>query len=536
MREIALYDYQAQAVEALRENITKGVRRQVLCAPTGSGKTVMAAYLLKAAHAKGSRAYFLCDRVALINQTSAVLDDYGIPHGVIQADHWRYLPDEPIQVASQQTLERRGWPANVDLMVVDECHTMRDQTTKQIAKTGAVVLGLTATPFTPGMGKVYEAVVSVTTTNRLIEDGRLAPFTIFAPAPIDMEGARVTAGEWSDKAAEERAMRVVGDVVKNYLKFAEGRKFIAFGATIAHCEQIQRELVNAGVRCELYTAYTSSSEREAILDEYRKPTSQIRGLVSVAALAKGFDVPDVSCLIIARPLRSSFAEHIQIVGRGLRADSQDPEKKCVIIDHAENCLRFGPRMAEFFENSVSQFEEAPKGKAKKVPVYDYYETYETGDRVRHLGAEYEAVHGIPHGCVPGVHHGWELVKEKEEQWRKCHQCDHVHKHRPECPHCGYEYPRRETVHEEGELTNIEFVAAQRAEQARWWSGILWIAERSKVQKTTGFAAHKFRDKFGVWPTPAVKSLPSSRPDTDVERWMTGQRERYMIAKKAAGAR
>jgi len=528
MKEINLYDYQAQAVKDLRDNIAKGVRKQVLCAPTGSGKTVMAAYLLKAAHAKGSRAYFLCDRVALINQTSAVLDDYGIPHGVIQAKHWRNRPDELIQVASQQTLERRGWPVGVDLMVVDECHTMRDQTTKQIAKTDAVVLGLTATPFTQGMGTVYQDVVSVTTTNRLIEQGRLAPFTIFAPAPIDMDGAEIKNGEWTHEAAEERAMRVVGDVVENYLKFASGRKFIAFGATIAHCEQMQRELMNAGVRCELYTSHTSDTERETILDEYRKPNSKIRGLISVAALAKGFDVPDVSCLIIARPLRSSFAEHIQIVGRGLRADLANPDKKCVILDHAENCLRFGSRMADFFENSITAFEELKKGKPKKLPLYDYYSSYDAGEQVRHLGAEYQAAHYIPPECVPGIYAGWDLLKQKEEQWRKCPKCDHVHTPRPDCPNCGHEYPRRETVHEEGELTNVEYVAAQRVDQARWWAGIRHYQLKKNLKD--GWSAHKYRDRFGIWPSPAVKRTPARPPDKDVADWLLGQWIRYSKGK------
>jgi superfamily II DNA or RNA helicase len=534
VNDINLYDYQTQAVEALRDNIKKGVNRQVLCAPTGSGKTVMAAYLLKAAEAKGSRAFFLCDRVALINQTSAVLDDYGIDHGVIQANHWRRKPDQLVQVASQQTLDRRGWPVDVDLIVVDECHTMREQTVKQIQKTSAVVLGLTATPFTAGMGKVYEDVVSVTTTNRLIDEGRLAPFTIYAPAPIDMEGAAVDSrGEWTHEAAAERAMRVVGDVVENYLKYAMGRKFIAFGATIKHCEQMQRELMNAGIRCELYTSHTSDNEREAILDEYRKPDSSIRGLISVAALAKGFDVPDVSCLIIARPLRSSFAEHIQIVGRGLRSDKANPDKKCVIIDHAENCLRFGPRMADFFENSVSAFEDDKK-KAKKLAVYDYYSTYEEGDKVRHLGKQYVAIRDVGFGEVPGVHPAWELVMG-ETPWIKCYECDHVHPRSPSCPMCGHEYAQRYNLHEEGELTNIEFVAAHKAEQARWWAGILYIAREMKIQKDTGWSSHKFKDKFGIWPSPSIKAIPAKYPDPDVRRWMDGQKQRYLIAKRARGA-
>src|SRR5690606_20047611 len=89
MMNIQLRDYQEESIERLRHNIRRGVMTQVLCAPTGSGKTVCAAYLLHECYEKGKRALFIADRVALIDQTSATLDQYGIPHGVIQADHWR---------------------------------------------------------------------------------------------------------------------------------------------------------------------------------------------------------------------------------------------------------------------------------------------------------------------------------------------------------------------------------------------------------------------------------------------------------------
>jgi DNA repair protein RadD len=531
MTDINLYDYQAQAIEALRENIRKGTKKQVLCAPTGSGKTIMATYLIQAAYERGSKAIFLCDRIALINQTSEVLDRYGIPHGVIQADHWRHRPNELIQVASQNTLERRGWPAGVDLMIVDECHTMRKATTEQIVKTQAVVIGLTATPFTDGMGEVYQEIVSVTTTNKLITDGRLSPFTIFAPATIDMSGAKEVAGEWTDAERERRALRVVGDVVENYLKYGSGRKFIAFGSTINHCRAIRTELMNAGVRCELYTANTPDTEREQILAEYRKPNSQIHGLVSVAALAKGFDVPDVSCLIIARPLKKSFAEHIQIIGRGLRADPADLDKKCVIIDHAENCIRFGADMAEFFENSVQELPEKAKRGRKKFPIYDYYAHYVEGDQVIHLGKMYTATEAILPGMVPGIFEGWE-VEVKDPEWRKCHECKHVHPPKPECPECGFVYPVKQVLHEAGELTNIEFVAGHRAEQLRWYSGLLHYARARNFGKAEGWAAHKFRDKFGVWPSPSVKAVEPRYPDPDVSGWVTSEFIRWKKGTRA----
>ena len=65
-KTLQLRDYQAEAIEALREGVRRGMRRQVLVAPTGAGKTVIASHLLNEASRKGSYALFLVDRVALV--------------------------------------------------------------------------------------------------------------------------------------------------------------------------------------------------------------------------------------------------------------------------------------------------------------------------------------------------------------------------------------------------------------------------------------------------------------------------------------
>lgn len=121
-KEITLRDYQADAIDDLREAMRGGKRKVILCAGTGAGKTVCAAHLLRQADAKGSYALFLVDRVALVNQTSATLDSYGINHGVLQGMHERYAPHENVQVCSIQTLARRVLPRDPDLIVYDECH------------------------------------------------------------------------------------------------------------------------------------------------------------------------------------------------------------------------------------------------------------------------------------------------------------------------------------------------------------------------------------------------------------------------------
>jgi DNA repair protein RadD len=109
MPEIVLRDYQLESVERLRQGIRDGHRSQILCAPTGSGKTVIAAHLMAEVNRKYNRAAFVVDRVNLVDQTSAVLQSYGMDHGVVQAGHWRFRPAERLQVCSAQTLEKRGF-------------------------------------------------------------------------------------------------------------------------------------------------------------------------------------------------------------------------------------------------------------------------------------------------------------------------------------------------------------------------------------------------------------------------------------------
>lgn len=118
-----LRDYQLAAIDKLRENIRAGHKAQVLVLPTGGGKTVVATHLMQEADRKLSKSCFVVDRRAIVNQTSATFDRYGLDHGVIMADHLRNKPFMRTQVASAQTLEARGFMPDLNLLVVDECIT-----------------------------------------------------------------------------------------------------------------------------------------------------------------------------------------------------------------------------------------------------------------------------------------------------------------------------------------------------------------------------------------------------------------------------
>lgn len=485
-QEIQLYDWQDVAVESLRRGIRDRKKNQVLAAPTGSGKTVIGSHLLKECYQKGNRGIFVCDRIPLVDQTSRTFDRYGIPHGVQQGDHWRDQPWQRIQIASAQTLLSRGWPERVDLIVVDECHTMYQTVKDTISKREAITIGLTATPFSPGMGRFYDGVVTVRTTNELIRDGYLAPYRVFAATEPDMTGAKVAAGEWTNSEASSRSMPIVGDVVSEYLKNGEDKKFICFGVDVAHCEELHRQFMAAGVLCGLYT-YRNLAEREMLLEDFAKRDSRIRGLISVSALAKGFDNPQVEVVIVARPLRKSLAEHIQMIGRGLRRDPENPGKVCTILDHAGNTVRFWADMMDFFENGATKLDDG-KRKKKSEP------------------------------------------KSVEKEPLKCPNCTNVHDRAPSCPRCGFVYPKKrsEVVTVAGTLNELTGLPAGSVEDKQaFYSQLLGVAaERGYAE---GWAAHNYRSRFGVWPR-GLDKIPTE-PTRKTRSWI---RKKHIAFAKGNG--
>ena len=61
-------------------------------------------------------------------------------------------------------------------------------------------------------------------------------------------------------------------------------------------------------------------------------------LASCAALSEGFDVPEVSCVILARPTQSK-ALYFQQLGRGLRLAKD--KRDCLVLDQSGNVMKHG---------------------------------------------------------------------------------------------------------------------------------------------------------------------------------------------------
>ena len=175
---IALRPYQLRAVDEARAKLAAGHRRIVVVAPTGAGKSVIAAHIAAKAGAKGKRLLFLAHRLELVEQLSAKLDAFGLNHGIIQGNHWRRMPRLPVQVASVPTLSRREVLPPADLLVVDECHHVPSESFRKVVEAypNAAVLGFTATPYRldgQGLGEWFDDMVVVAQIHELIILGEL---------------------------------------------------------------------------------------------------------------------------------------------------------------------------------------------------------------------------------------------------------------------------------------------------------------------------------------------------------------------------
>lgn len=489
---LSLRDYQEGALDALRDGFQQGHRAQMLYLPTGGGKTEIAIAMMERAAKNYKKAAMVLDRIVLCNQTSMRLDRYGIAHGVMQSGHWRYRPYERIQVCSAQTLEKRGSFPGIDLLIVDEAHNTRAKTAEFIkARPELKVVGLSASPFTKGLGGIYSRVVNASTTGALVEAEMLAPLRVYVCRQIDMDGAKKIAGEWSDKDASERGIKIVGDVVSEWVAktaqvFGGPKKTIVFCAGVKHGEELARSFAQAGYNFVSVSYRDGDDFKKQVFEEFAKPDTVIHGLIATDILTKGFDVPDVMVGVSARPFSKSFSSHVQQMGRVMRSS---PGKSFALwLDHSGNYLRFREDWEAIYSDGCDKLEDG-KEKAKPEP------------------------------------------KDREKKDATCPSCGTVFAPRATvCACCGYERPSRSLIEvAPGEMEEVG--AMNRAgveEKRRFYSELLWIAEARNYRK--GWAANKYREKFGVWPRNVIEEPVS--PSFATLQWVKSRQIAWAKARAA----
>lgn len=483
---------QAQVVADISAAFRAGYKRVMVSAACGFGKTELATAILQAAKSNGKRSGFLADRISLCTQTSERFDKYGLDHGMMQASHWRCKPAELVQICSVQTLARRKWP-EMSLIVVDEAHVLNDAVKKKLSSKDCYAIGLSATAVTQGLGKYFDTVVNAPPTNRLIEQGLLVPLRYFACTAPDMSDVKVVAGEWDAKETDKKTLQVVGDVVKEYLLNGQCKKFIGFASSIVHAQELQRQFLASGINVATYTADDKPEDRSEIVQEFKKENSSIRGILSVEALTRGFDVASVEVLILARPLRQSLAVHVQMLGRVMR--TSEGKSEAIVLDHSGNVARFWDACNDLFENGVTELDD---GKKKEKPKAK--------------------------------------DKDEEKEMVKCPHCRAMHMPRPSCPSCGFEYPKKKAIeHIPGNLKELVATGNPSLMRKMLWPQVCGIVLEATqdMDKAQRRAQAIYHELTGVFAQARIETTTPEAPTPELRSRIKSNQIRYIKSMQAA---
>lgn len=486
----ALRDYQSAAIERLRASLASGHKRPVLMAPTGAGKTRIAAEVISLARAKNRRVAFCVDSLALVDQTVEAFSGEGIREvGVMQADHPMSDGSQPVQICSLQTVAKREFP-ECDLVMIDEAHTMREVVSRWMEAFPVLpFIGLTATPWAPAMGKRWDDLIIVATTKQLIEQGYLSDFRVFAPSHPDLSQVKTVGGDFVIDQLSQAMNKpdLVGDVVETWIKLGEDRPTVCFAVDRAHAQAIQHQFANSGIPCGYQDMNTSGGERAIIRDQFR--SGRLKVVANVATLTKGVDW-DVRCIILARPTKSEML-FVQMIGRGLR--TADGKTDCRIIDHSDSHLRLG-FVTDIHHASLDDGTVEAKEKQKR-----------------------EAKPSIPTECP------------------KCHVLRPVRVH--VCPSCGFAPTRQSTVqHAAGELEELRpkvkgklvsdktiTLRGNEMPLSKFFGALKQYAAEKNYKP--GWASQNYKKAVGVFPN-SFRHVPPCEIPPEVKSWIIAQNIRF----------
>lgn len=432
-----------------------------------------------------------CNRIGRAESFRASEEGSGQEEGLSSKIVWveSVTPSESGRDQTVFNLRVSGHPSYfANGVLVHNCHTQLKAWTEHLPTCRAAVIGLSATPFSDGLGKLFTNLVNATTMRELTESGVLVPMRVLSCTKVNMKDAATANGEWTDRAAQERGMEIVGDVVHEWIKHGENRKTIVFGATIAHCEAMAREFNDAGVMAAVFTSETTEAERKVLLDDFKKTDSFLKVLISVEALAKGFDQKDVSCICDVRPLRKSLSTAIQMWGRGLRSSPETDKKDMILLDFSGNIVRFSEDFESIYHDGLSALDMGEKlDKAIRKDMEDEHEE--------------------PAGCPQC---GYKPFKKR-------------------CMACGHEIVKQSLIeHEAGEMVEFKIGKATVGDKLTVWEQAVTLCRNSgKPETAKGRAAHLYKSITGVFP----RNLPEfdAVPNVPISRAVMNKQKANLIA-------
>lgn len=368
--------FQVDSVDASLKALQRGVAKQIISLPTGTGKTVTCVLLGEKGQFK--RILFCVDAEELVEQAAIAFlrekfDDSLINHiietgfidyvrnggifaggeykcGLIKADIFQPYGD--VVIASLQTLRNRTHllnPDDFDLIIIDECHIAGAKTIQETLSffNPKLLLGVTATPFrhdNVDLGSIFDEIVYEYNIADAIQEGYLCQLdAVRVKTNIDIDNVHTLGGEFNQKelANEVDCLERNFLVADSYLKYAKGRQMIGYSVDINHAIHLAEACIEKGIKA---TAISSKEEltgdRSQKVKDFRDGKYDI--VFNCGILVKGFDYPNLGGVIHACPTKS-LVKWKQSTGRCTRLKDAEYVAKygqeALIIDIVDSTSR-----------------------------------------------------------------------------------------------------------------------------------------------------------------------------------------------------
>ena len=277
------------------------------------------------------RVMFLIHRKEVLQQAVNTFDKQGVNQDLLTA-------------GMVQTLTRRvDKLPTPSVILVDEAHHALAKSYQRILDKfpKAIVLLFTATPHRTGrtqLDQIADDIIVGQSIHELTDKGFLAPFRYFQP-PNDFDSKLLKRGSTGDFTNESMSQamstKIFGHIVKQYKRIANGMQAVVYTYSIDSAIKIAAEFNSEGISAVEVDGTTSKEKRDLAVQKFRD--QEIKILVNVNLFTEGVDLPNVDCVIMARPT-ASLALYLQF---SMRCLNPRPGKTAIIIDHANNFKSFG---------------------------------------------------------------------------------------------------------------------------------------------------------------------------------------------------
>lgn len=324
-----LRDYQQETVDNIYQSMKQGNRRIIVQQPPRTGKTVIMAEIARKTTDKGNRVMFIIHRKEVLAQAKATFEQQNVNMGLAT-------------MGMVQTLTRRvNKLTEPQLILIDEAHHALSQSYRRIidAFPNAYILYFTATPIRTGhnqLDQIADDIIVGKSIKWLTQHHFLAPFHYYGLGDIDRSKLRKQNGDYSSQSMDEAiSHQIYGHIVQQYQRLANGKQAVVYCHSIESAKKVTEQFTQAGITAAEIDGDTDTKARDRLVQKFRNQELTI--LANVNLFTEGVDLPNVDCVIMARPT-SSLALYLQF---SMRCLNPREGKTAVIIDHVDNFLNFG---------------------------------------------------------------------------------------------------------------------------------------------------------------------------------------------------